>query len=196
MEEVVEQLKVLVKAVNAAAKAWNGPCSVVETEGTLSKVKAKEKTKDNSNGESFSKGSSGVMDTPKLLEVPSRREAAVWAAIKKPPLPVYANSSVKASQPLRNEKMFFDGEAKRGGRNLQELMARPDGEIIQFCGDRSSAISRARTLRVASDRNANGGMVRLQRNLTVSGTQFESNVTLEASHNSDGKLQGRARHVA
>lgn len=49
MEEVVEQLSAVSKTVSAAGKAWNrlssvvNPCAVVETEGTLSKAKAKSK---------------------------------------------------------------------------------------------------------------------------------------------------------
>jgi len=109
MEEVVEQLKALSKAVNAAAKAWNGlsvvnPCSVVETERTLSKASL-----------------NGVKSNAKLGKEMGRleeeeEEEKVPTGIKKPTLPVPVNSSVKATRPLRNgNKVFLDEEAKRGG---------------------------------------------------------------------------------
>lgn len=169
MEEVVEQLNVLSKAASAAAKAWNGlsvvnPCSVVETEGTLLKAKA------GSNGTNLSKESSVGVDAKIVEETTGRREEEMRVVgVKKPPLPVSGNASVKAIRLLRNE-------------NLMELLAQPDEDDVELRGGR-----RMRTLHITSDYHGKGGTLKLQKNQIAKGPQFESSVKLDGHKNSDGR---------
>lgn len=166
MEEVVEQLNELIKAVSAASKAWSGlsvvnPCSVVETVETLSKVKA------GSDGANLSKSSVGL-NVKTMEETTVRREEEMQVGVKKPSLPVSGSVSVKAIRVLRKE-------------NLMELLAQPDGDVFEFRGGR-----RTRTLHITSDYRGKGGTLKLHKNQIAKESQFDD-VKLDGHKHSDGR---------
>ncbi|ONK63680.1 uncharacterized protein A4U43_C07F17780 [Asparagus officinalis] len=159
MDEVVEELKVLSKAVRDSNKAWNGPCSAVATERTLLKSKPIHEAKLVREGTpvvgskkpplpakiletkelvKLEKDSSGITEV-KLVE-----EESHAVGIKSPPLPLKTLGPLMSA---RRKEVFLDERAK-SGRNLMEFLARPEGEVIEF--------STERVLRISSDRCSSG----------------------------------------
>ncbi|XP_039136770.1 serine/threonine-protein kinase-like protein At3g51990 [Dioscorea cayenensis subsp. rotundata] len=143
MEEVVERLKVLCKALSS--KSWNGlsvvnPCLMVETEQTVLKLNVKN-LDSNLNSSPISRCAS-------LDEDSVRDEEAAMEGKK-------LHSLVRPVRPVRNaRKVFSDGGAK-SSVNLMDLMGGSDGEAInggvRIGGkvNHGSMVRRARIVQVA-----------------------------------------------
>ncbi|KAJ6838317.1 putative serine/threonine-protein kinase-like protein [Iris pallida] len=180
MEEVVERLGVLIRALGP--RTWN-PCSAVETEGTL--VKPVRKVKDGSRVFSDAESKRGSSRRYPCSAV----ETAETTHLKVIPR---GTNSLPPPPPKNNKGstgVFLDAESKRESRNLMELLARPEREIV-----RESLISRVRSLRDVGENRARNGTERMQRNHTVN-VRFEHHKVLEGIQISDGRVRVQARDI-
>jgi serine/threonine protein kinase len=157
MADIVERLRLLSKAVSA--KVWNGlavvgnPCAVLDVQRTISKRAAA-----SSRAESERESTSAIAFDDDDKEEEEEEEEAVEQALEDQ---VPLVGAKRPPRPLKNGIVISEAGG-RERRNLLELMARIDGVAGQRFG-----VTRARTVRAASERIEKDAVLLLRRNQTV-----------------------------
>ncbi|KAI0519944.1 hypothetical protein KFK09_007407 [Dendrobium nobile] len=162
MEEIVEQLKVLSRTVPARVWTVSTPCSVIDTESTLVKLK---------------------LDRPKeRKEIPAsikKTSCSSLSSCSSSPPPTNTLPALKIVGPPRNGRVM-------GVRNSTDLLVQPEdlpiGLVnIGFNRSNESLNSRSRRLLVAPAAYDDEGILKVRRNQTVRAVELEKKLRLDGT---------------